>query len=228
MASRSRMLRHIRRSAMQPPLSPSSMMLYTHKFFKAARSREDVIAQRDAIAAWARVSYGWMGRSPDYKAAFLNTLGANAEFYGKFADNARAWHKRGQEAVLYLNHALVNPPIDRNKAVEQVKDVYTKPRAFLDLLLGQALALTDAGKVSAHQLAHIHARSDGGLPTLSLSTIVCIKPAAAKGTKRVSRRTLDSNRESRFTKHTAPALKAFEAIQSHPVESDRRNDQHRV
>ena len=97
---------------------------YTHKFFKAARSRQDVIAQRDAIAAWARITYGWMGRSPDYKAAFLNTLGANAEFYGKFADNARAWHKRGQEAVLYLNHALVNPPIDRDKPVEQVKDVY--------------------------------------------------------------------------------------------------------
>ena len=97
---------------------------YTHKFFKAARSREDVIAQRDAIAAWARITYGWIGRSPDYKAAFLNTLGANAEFYGKFADNARAWHKRAQEAVLYLNHALVNPPIDRNKPVEEVKDVY--------------------------------------------------------------------------------------------------------
>src|SRR5436190_18310845 len=25
---------------------------YTHKFFKAARSREEVVAQRDAIAAW--------------------------------------------------------------------------------------------------------------------------------------------------------------------------------
>src|SRR5258705_2798343 len=97
---------------------------YTHKFFKAARSPQDVIAQRDAIAAWARITYGWMGRSPDYKAAFLNTLGANAEFYGKFADNARAWHVRGQEAVLYVNHALVNPPIDRSKPVEQVKDVY--------------------------------------------------------------------------------------------------------
>jgi 4-hydroxyphenylacetate 3-monooxygenase len=97
---------------------------YTMKFFKAARSREEVVAQRDAIAAWARLTYGWLGRSPDYKAAFLNTLGANAEFYGKFADNARNWHKRGQEAVLFLNHALVNPPIDRNKAAEQVKDVY--------------------------------------------------------------------------------------------------------
>ena len=97
---------------------------YTHKFFKVARSAADVVAQRDAIAAWARVTYGWLGRSPDYKAAFLNTLGANAEFYGVFADNARAWYKRGQELVLFLNHALINPPIDRDKAVEQVKDVY--------------------------------------------------------------------------------------------------------
>src|SRR6202048_5428597 len=46
---------------------------YTHKFFKAAFSREDVIAQRDAIAAWARISYGWMGGSPGYTAAFFNT-----------------------------------------------------------------------------------------------------------------------------------------------------------
>ena len=35
-------------------------------------------APRDAIAEWARVTYGWIGRSPDYKAAFLATLGANA------------------------------------------------------------------------------------------------------------------------------------------------------
>jgi 4-hydroxyphenylacetate 3-monooxygenase len=99
---------------------------YTHKFFRVAHSSADVIAQRDAIAAWARVTYGWLGRSPDYKAAFLNTLGANAEFYGPFADNARAWYKRGQEAVLFLNHALINPPIDRDKPVEQVKDIYIR------------------------------------------------------------------------------------------------------
>ena len=110
---------------------------YTHKFFKVAKSREDVIAQRDAIAAWARVTYGWLGRSPDYKAAFLNTLGANAEFYGKFADNARAWYKRAQESVLFLNHALVNPPIDRNKPVEEVKDVYINN--FLGQNMGQEI-----------------------------------------------------------------------------------------
>src|SRR5262249_21379676 len=66
-------------------------------------------------AAWARISYGWMGRSPDYKAAFLNTLGANAEFYGKFADNARGWHRRGPGGGLFPNHALGNPPNDPHK-----------------------------------------------------------------------------------------------------------------
>ena len=53
---------------------------YTHKFFKAPRNVEEMVGARDAIAEWARVTYGWMGRSPDYKAAFLATLGANSGF----------------------------------------------------------------------------------------------------------------------------------------------------
>src|ERR1700726_5304380 len=97
---------------------------FTHKFFKAARSREDVVAQRDAIAQWARMSYGWMGRSPDYKASLMNTLGANFDFYGKFSGNAKAWYRRAQENVLFMNHAIVNPPVDRSRPVDQVKDVF--------------------------------------------------------------------------------------------------------
>ena len=97
---------------------------FTHKFFRVARSREELVAQRDAIAAWARMSYGWMGRSPDYKASLMNTLGANYDFYGKFADNAKSWYRRAQEHVLFMNHAIVNPPVDRSKPVDQVKDVF--------------------------------------------------------------------------------------------------------
>jgi len=97
---------------------------YTHKFFRVARSREEVVAQRNAIAEWARMSYGLMGRSPDYKAALMNTLGANHQFYGKFAANAKAWHKRAQDHVLFMNHAIVNPPVDRSKPADQVKDVF--------------------------------------------------------------------------------------------------------
>ena len=76
--------------------------------------------QRDAIAHWARMCYGWMGRSPDYKASLMNTLGANHAFYGKFSDNAKAWYRRAQDNVLFMNHAIVNPPVDRAKPADPV------------------------------------------------------------------------------------------------------------
>src|SRR3989441_9200733 len=73
---------------------------YTHKYFRAPSSADDLVAARDAIAAWARLTYGWMGRSPDYKAAFLATLGANADFYAPYQDNARRWYRAAQERPL--------------------------------------------------------------------------------------------------------------------------------
>src|SRR5450830_1483216 len=97
---------------------------YTHKFFRYARNADELKAQRDAIAAWSRLSYGWMGRTPDYKAAFGSALGIVPEFYGKFEANASNWYKRIQESCLYLNHAIVNPPIDRDKPIDQVRDVF--------------------------------------------------------------------------------------------------------
>jgi 4-hydroxyphenylacetate 3-monooxygenase len=97
---------------------------YTHRFFKAPTSVDDMVGSRDAIAEWARVTYGWMGRAPDYKAAFLATLGANPDFYKPFDANARRWYKKVNEEVTFVNHAIVNPPVDRNKPLEEVRDVY--------------------------------------------------------------------------------------------------------
>jgi len=50
---------------------------YTHKFFRVARSRDELVGQRAAIAAWARMTCGWMGRTAGYSASLMNTLGAN-------------------------------------------------------------------------------------------------------------------------------------------------------
>jgi 4-hydroxyphenylacetate 3-monooxygenase len=105
---------------------------YTHKYFRVPRSREDMVGAQQAIAGWARLSYGWMGRTPDYKAAFSNTLGGFPEYYGDYADNARRWYKRAQEAVPFMNHAIVNPPIDRQKPPEDVKDVYASVKRETD------------------------------------------------------------------------------------------------
>ena len=89
---------------------------FTHRYFVAPRTAEDLVAGRDAIADWSRITYGWLGRSPDYKAAFLATLGANAEFYAPYQENARHWYRYSQERVPFVNHAIVHPPVDRNMA----------------------------------------------------------------------------------------------------------------
>ena len=65
-----------------------------------------------------------MGRSPDYKAAFLATYGPNADYYAPFQDNARRWYKESQERVYFMNHTLVNPPVDRDKEIHEVSDVF--------------------------------------------------------------------------------------------------------
>jgi 4-hydroxyphenylacetate 3-monooxygenase len=83
---------------------------FTHRFYKATKNAEELVAGRDAIAEWARLTYGWIGRSPDYKAAFLGHAGANADYYAPYADNARRWYKKVNDEVSFVNHAIVNPP----------------------------------------------------------------------------------------------------------------------
>src|SRR3977135_3937422 len=95
----------------------------THRYFVAPTTVEEQVAARDAIAAWARLTYGWLGRSPDYKAAFLATLGANAEFYAPYEANARRWYTYCQERVPFVNHAIIHPPVDRDKPPDKSADV---------------------------------------------------------------------------------------------------------
>jgi 4-hydroxyphenylacetate 3-monooxygenase len=97
---------------------------FTHRFFRAPTSAEELVAAREAIVAWSRLTYGWMGRSPDYKAAFLAGLGANADYFAPYQDNARRWYRAAQERVVFMNHALAHPPVDRHRPPDEVADVY--------------------------------------------------------------------------------------------------------
>ncbi|MFE0017814.1 4-hydroxyphenylacetate 3-hydroxylase N-terminal domain-containing protein [Mesorhizobium sp. NPDC059054] len=96
---------------------------FTHKFFKTPRTAQDLRESRDAIAAWQRMVYGWLGRTPDYKASLLATMDANSAFYAPYQQNARDWYRKAQNRVLYLNHAIAHPPIDRHLSTDAAGDV---------------------------------------------------------------------------------------------------------
>lgn len=158
---------------------------YTHRFYTTPRSAEDLVAAQGAIAQWARLSYGWMGRSPDYKASFLGTLGANAEFYGPYADNARRWYRESQEKVLYWNHAIVHPPVDRDRPPDEVADVFVHAEAETDaglVVSGAKVVATGSALTHYNFIAHY------GLPVRKREyALVATVPMDAKGVKLICR-----------------------------------------
>jgi two-component FAD-dependent monooxygenase len=158
---------------------------YTHRFFTTPHNAEDLVGDQQAIAAWARMSYGWMGRSPDYKASFLGTLGANADFYNPFADNARRWYKESQEKVLYWNHAIVHPPVDRDRPPDEVADVFVHVEKETDdglIVSGAKVVATGSALTHYNFIAHY------GLPIKDKKfALVATVPMDARGMKLICR-----------------------------------------
>jgi 4-hydroxyphenylacetate 3-monooxygenase len=159
---------------------------FTHPFFKGPRSVDDLLASRDAIAEWARITYGWMGRAPDYKASFLATLGANADYYAPFDENARNWYRHCQESVAFVNHAIVNPPVDRNRGLDEVKDVYMHVEKELDggLVISGAKVVATTSTLTHYNFI----ANNGALPIKTKPfAFVCIVPTDAPGVKLLCR-----------------------------------------
>src|SRR6202046_4264076 len=155
---------------------------YTHKFFRASRNTEEMVGARDAIAEWARVTYGWMGRSPDYKAAFLAPLGANSDFYAPYDENARRWYKKVQEEVTFVNHAIVNPPVDRNKELSEVRDVYMHVEKETDagLVISGAKVVAPTSTLTHYNFI----ANNGALPIKTKDfAFVCIVATDSPGVK---------------------------------------------
>jgi 4-hydroxyphenylacetate 3-monooxygenase len=135
---------------------------YTQKFFRASKSAEELREARDAIAAWQRMTYGWMGRSPDYKAAFLATFGPNADYYKPFEENGKRWYAEAQERVYFMNHTLVNPPVDRQKELHEVGDVFIRALKETDegVVVRGAKMVATGSAVSNYNFVSYH----GNLP----------------------------------------------------------------
>jgi 4-hydroxyphenylacetate 3-monooxygenase len=170
----------------------------THRFFMPSYTSQDLLDSRDAIAEWSRMSYGYMGRTPDYKAAFMATLGADPDWYEPFGDSARKWYREYAEKGLFLNHVLINPPIDRHKAVHEVEDVYVHVVEERDggmvvrgaKMLATGSALTHATFVAQNSAVELE---EGKAEDYALCFIA---PMASKGVKLLSRSSYEASARS--------------------------------
>ncbi|WP_214366441.1 4-hydroxyphenylacetate 3-hydroxylase family protein [Pseudonocardia sp. H11422] len=81
------------------------------------RSREDLTAFRHAAQTWARHTHGWVGRSPDHVASFVNGFAAHPEAFAAgerdFSENVLAYHRRLQTESPYVSYAIIPPQVSR-------------------------------------------------------------------------------------------------------------------
>ena len=166
--------------------APNDSGGFTHRYFLAPKTVEEQVAARDAVAEIQRVAYGWMGRSPDYKGSFLGTLGANSAFYKGFEENALRWYSKAQQRTLYINHAIMNPPVDRNKPTADTSDVFIHVEKETDAgIYVSGAKVVATGSALTHYTFVAHA---GQIPIKDPKyTPIFMVPTGAPGMKMISR-----------------------------------------
>lgn len=183
----------------------------THRFFAPAWSAADLDGARGALHAWSKLSFGWMGRTPDYKAAFMASLGAAPEFYEPFGANAARWYHDYASRALFLNHVLVDPPVDRNKPLEASRDVFLRVEKETDggvILSGAKMLATGSAFTHATFIARNSASAarlrDGETEDFA---IVCFIPMDTPGQKLLCRASYEARAHSPFD---APLASRFD------------------
>ena len=172
----------------------------THKFFKPCYSAQELQEARDAIVAWSRMSYGYMGRTPDYKAALMGSLASEPEFYAPFDESARKWYARYSSQCMFLNHCLINPPIDRSLPVHELGDVLVHVVKERDdgmvvsgaKMLGTGSAMTHATFVAQNNATTLDKEKAKDF------AVVFIAPMDTPGVKLMCRASYEQNAHSPF------------------------------
>src|SRR5256885_11389762 len=125
------------------------------------------------------MTWGGRARSPNYRPPLLGTRGENSDFSDPYADNARRWYTESQEKVLYWNHAIINPPVDRNRAPDEVKDIFMHVEEERDdglIVSGAKVVATGSAITHYNFIAHY------GLPIKTREfALVCTVPMGVPG-----------------------------------------------
>ncbi|HXJ63214.1 MAG TPA: 4-hydroxyphenylacetate 3-hydroxylase N-terminal domain-containing protein, partial [Actinomycetota bacterium] len=87
------------------------------KPFMIPRSPEDLRSWREAVARWARLTHGFLGRSPDHVGAFMAGFAGKPSVFDRgerqFGSHVTEWHRRMLDESPFLSYVIVPPQVSR-------------------------------------------------------------------------------------------------------------------
>jgi len=94
-----------------------------NRIWQLPRSREDLVARREAIQKWSDTTFGFMGRTPDHVAGFYAGFMMAPEVFARdrpeFAEHLARFYEFLRDHDLYVTYTIVPPQIDRSKPAHQ-------------------------------------------------------------------------------------------------------------
>jgi 4-hydroxyphenylacetate 3-monooxygenase len=110
---------------------PESSNRRVNRGWQMPRSYEEMLKRRKALQAWAKLSCGFMGRSPDHLASSLVGQRMGIDVFRRHSEaRAKAFQDYFDYAVksdLFLTYVIINPQAERGKAWgEQEEDLVAR------------------------------------------------------------------------------------------------------
>ncbi len=99
-----------------------------NRCWQLTKSYEELVARRKAIAAWSRLSGGWLGRSPDHIASsMVGQIMGLSVFERHSPERARAireYFEWVRDADAYMTYVIINPQAERAKGTGEQPSEY--------------------------------------------------------------------------------------------------------
>src|SRR3981189_1470095 len=106
--------------------TPEGSSRRVNRAWQTPRSYEEMVQRRKALQGWARVHYGFMGRSPDHVASALVGQRMGIDVFRKHSpDRAKAFMDYFDYATrndVFLTYVIINPQAERAKDWSQQAD----------------------------------------------------------------------------------------------------------
>jgi 4-hydroxyphenylacetate 3-monooxygenase len=195
---------------------PAGATRRINRCWQIPRSYDELVARRQALTAWSRQTFGFMGRSPDHVASSLlgQVIGIDV-FQRHGAARAKAlldYYEYASRKDLFLTYVIINPQADRSKAwgdqeAELVAQIVDEDTGGLTI---RGAKLLGTSSVFANEVfvANLQPLKPGE-EALAFS---CALPMGTKGLRVLSRKSYEAHAVSRFDNPLASRFDENDAL----------------
>lgn len=161
---------------------------------------EELVERREALEAWAELSCGFLGRSPDHVASVLSAMYMGRHLFGEERGKAVAdYYEYARDNDLYLTYAIISPQADRSKGSSEQADEFLAAGVVDEdgtgiTIRGAKMLATGIPMANEVMVAAIQPLKPGE-EKYSFTAMI---PLNAKGVKLLSRKSFEASAVSPF------------------------------